>query len=173
MLRLLDIDRDGPALHAIFGDEESCMYMTGPATASVDETISLLKQWSVGTEKTTWAIVENEDSTALGRLTLIPRGRDVWEVGIMLAPAAKGRGLAFHALCEAIDHGFDDLGARRILADIDPDNLPSIRLFERLGFQHEGLLRANWETHIGVRDSIIMGLINADTRPWKSDNAAV
>lgn len=49
----------------------------------------------------------------------------------------------------------------------DDENMASIRLFERLGFQREGLLRANWKTHIGVRHSVIMGLIDIDPRVWK------
>lgn len=168
MLRLFDPDRDGPALHAIFGDEESCRYMTGPAVATAEETVSQLKKWNEGTETTTWAIVEREDGEALGRVTMIPRGPNVFEAGIMLAPRAQGRGLAFGALCNALDIVFDARGARRVYADIDPDNTPSIRLFERAGFQREGVLRAAWETHIGVRDSVIMGLISSDSRPWKS-----
>ena len=52
MLRLLNPERDGPALHAIFGDEECCTYLAGPATRSVAETVSLLKKWNEGTEET-------------------------------------------------------------------------------------------------------------------------
>ena len=73
----------------------------------------------------------------------------------MIAPAARGRNLAARALAPAIDTVFDVKGARRIFADVDPDNAASIRTFEKLGFRHEGVLRANWETHIGVRDSVI------------------
>ncbi|WP_428407150.1 GNAT family N-acetyltransferase [Hyphococcus sp.] len=167
MLRPLDPDRDGSALHAIFGDEECCTYLAGPANRSVKETVSMLREWNEGAEETTWAIVEAEDGEALGRATLIPRGRDVWEIGIMLCPTAQGRGLAAKALIEVIELGFGRLGARRIFADIDDENVASIRLFERLGFRREGLLRANWKTHIGVRDSLIMGLVDTDIRPWQ------
>lgn len=58
-------------------------------------------------------------------------------------------------------------GPWRIFADVDPDNLASIRTFEQLGFRHEGVLRGNWETHIGVRDSVILGLLRSDPRPWR------
>ncbi|PQA88401.1 GNAT family N-acetyltransferase [Hyphococcus luteus] len=167
MLRLFDPDRDGPALHAVFGDEACCTYLAGPAAKSVEETVSQLKKWNEGTQETTWAIVEREDGEAMGRATLIPRERNVWEIGIMLCPAAQGRGLATKALADIIDRGFDKLGARRIFADIDEENVPSIRLFERLGFTREGLLRANWKTHIGVRHSVIMGLVETDARLWK------
>jgi RimJ/RimL family protein N-acetyltransferase len=50
-------------------------------------------------------------------------------------------------------------GQRRIFADTDPDNQPSIALLTRLGFTLEGRLRAEWQTHIGVRDSLIYGLL--------------
>jgi RimJ/RimL family protein N-acetyltransferase len=56
-----------------------------------------------------------------------------------------------------VDHAFGALGLHRITADIDPDNSASISLFLRAGFQREGMLRGNWTTHIGVRDSVIMG----------------
>ncbi|MEO1136439.1 MAG: GNAT family protein, partial [Pseudomonadota bacterium] len=112
-------------------------------------------------------IVESDDGPALGRVTLIPRGSGVWEAGITLSPAAQGRGLAYGAMAEALDHIFDGRSARRVFADIDPDNTPSIQLFERLGFQHEGRLRAVWVTHLGVRDSIMMGLIDGDPKPWR------
>ncbi|MFC2951127.1 GNAT family N-acetyltransferase [Marinicaulis aureus] len=166
MLRFLDPDCDGRALHAIFGDEDCCTYLADPATTSVAETVSLLKKWNDGTENTTWAIVEREDGDALGRATLIPRERDIWEIGIMLCPGAQGRGLAMKALADIIDDGFDNRGARRIFADIDTDNTPSIRLFERLGFQREGVLRGTWLTHIGERDSVIFGLLRSDKRVW-------
>lgn len=168
MLRLLDPDRDGPLLHAVFGDPACCRYMLDDATSSVEETVRLLIDWTKGTEDTSWAIVESDDGPALGRVTLIPRGPEVWEAGITLSPAAQGRGLAHGAMADALDHIFDDRGARRVFADIDPDNTPSIQLFERLGFQHEGRLRAAWKTHLGVRDSIMMGLIDADPRLWRA-----
>jgi RimJ/RimL family protein N-acetyltransferase len=176
LLRPLDPDRDGEALHAIFGDEESCRYMTGPAHRTVAETIEQLNVWTKGLEETSWAIVEAEQlpspgsgrgeyPPALGRIALIPRGRDVWEAACMVVPCARGRNLAGRALAAAIDYIFEKNGARRIFADVDPDNVASLRVFERLGFRREGLLRGNWETHIGVRDSVIYGLLRDDPRP--------
>ena len=48
---------------------------------------------------------------------------------------------------------------RRVFADTDPDNTASNALLESLGFQREGRLRAEWETHIGVRGTILWGLL--------------
>ena len=166
ILRPLDPDRDGEALHAIFGDEDSCRYMTGPAYAAVSETIENLKRWTAGNEDGSWAVCESADGPALGRIALIPRGRDIYEAACMIAPAARGKNLAARALSIVIDEAFEKRGARRIFADVDPDNIPSLRVFEKLGFRREGVLRANWSTHIGERDSVIYGLLKGDPRPW-------
>ncbi|MEO0412502.1 MAG: GNAT family protein [Pseudomonadota bacterium] len=47
------------------------------------------------------------------------------------------------------------------------DSALSIRLCERLGFRYEGTLRNQWHTHLGVRDTDMMSLIEEDPRPWR------
>ena len=84
----------------------------------------------------------------------------------MVAPSGRGRNLASRALGMAIDEAFAKLGARRIMADVDPDNISSKRVFEKLGFTLEGRLRGEWELHIGIRDALIYGLLRDDPRPW-------
>lgn len=170
-LRPLDPARDGPSLHALYSDEECCRYLTRPATATVAETIALLTEYMCGPPGGCWAVVEGDpEGPALGRVAMIPRGEGVFEAACMTVPAAQGRGLTRAALAKALDFAFLESGARRVYADIDPDNAASIRLFERLGFQHEGRLRAAWATHIGVRDTIMMAVIDSDIAvgaPWR------
>jgi RimJ/RimL family protein N-acetyltransferase len=166
-LRTLDVARDGEALHAIWGDEASCVYMTAPANKTVAETIVQLVGWTQGHEDTSWSVFIDSSDAAVGRIAFFSHGRDIWEAACMTAPAARGRNLAARGLALGIDDVFERKGARRILADVDPDNLASLRTFERLGFKREGYFRANWKTHIGVRDSVMFGLIESDPRPWR------
>ncbi len=168
LLRSLDPVRDGPALHGVLGDEASCRFLARPAFSSVAETIDQLKRWNEGSADTSWAVIEQPDGPALGRISFYTFGRDVWEAACMIVPSARGKNLAERSLIQAIDFVFDNKGARRVFADCDPDNIASIRTFEKLGFRHEGLLRGNWETHIGVRDSVILGLLKDDPRPWRA-----
>jgi [ribosomal protein S5]-alanine N-acetyltransferase len=166
-MRLLDPERDGPHLHAIFGDEDSCRYMSHPPLASASDTVALLIEWTKTCPDTSWAVADTLDGPALGRISIYPRGKNnVWDIACMIAPSARGRGIARRASAMAIDHVFEHKGARRIVADIDPDNIPSIRTFEKLGFTREAYLRAEWEMHIGIRDSVIFGLLKGDPRPW-------
>ena len=40
-----------------------------------------------------------------------------------------------------VAHLLDELRMRRLAAEIDPRNVPSAKVLERIGFQREGLLR--------------------------------
>jgi ribosomal-protein-alanine N-acetyltransferase len=88
----------------------------------------------------------------------------VTEIGYILARDHWGKGIAAEAVSAVIDQLFAE-GQRRIFADTDPENTASLALLDRLGFKREGYLRAEWETHIGVRDSVILGLLSDE---WRS-----
>jgi RimJ/RimL family protein N-acetyltransferase len=56
------------------------------------------------------------------------------EIGITLDEIHHGNGFATEALTEIVHFIFHDLNKKVILAEIDPQNIKSIRLFNRLGF---------------------------------------
>lgn len=81
------------------------------------------------------------------------------EIGYVLGRAHWGQGLMHEAMRGFIDHAFVTLGLRRLEADVNPLNLASVRLLERLGFVREGLLRQRWITKGQVSDSLLFGLL--------------
>ena len=154
VLRPLDL-ADADALYAAHCDEETHHYWSSPAHKSVEQTRDYIADTLALPGAHVWAITEN-GGEALGRIGLFSERDGVGEIGIIIRREATGRGLASKALSLVVEHGFGPLGLHRIAADIDPDNLSSISLFLRAGFQREGLLRGNWKTHLGIRDSVIM-----------------
>lgn len=84
------------------------------------------------------------------------------EIGYHLAPEAQGKGYMREALHCFIDHLLDDRGLRRLEAEIDPRNVPSARVLERIGFQREGLLRERWCVGGELSDSALYGLLAGD-----------
>ncbi|MGN1083418.1 MAG: GNAT family N-acetyltransferase [Lachnospiraceae bacterium] len=76
----------------------------------------------------------------------LSRGEDKsCRVGYKLAKAYTGKGYAGEALRRLLPELHKELGIHRIEADIMPDNLPSLRLIERLGFSYEGVARSSHE----------------------------
>ncbi len=64
------------------------------------------------------------------------------EIGYVVAPAARGRGVAGRAVGLLTRWGFDTLGLVRIELRIDPANALSERIAQRQGYQLEGTLRS-------------------------------
>lgn len=153
---LRPLDRaDASALFAAHSDEQTHQYWSGPAHKTVAQTADYIQGTIDLPGAHTWAITES-GGEALGRIALFAVRDGVGEVGVIMRREATGRGLASKALKLVDEYGFAELGLHRIAADIDPDNSASISLFLRAGYQREGLLRGNWKTHLGIRDSVIM-----------------
>lgn len=90
----------------------------------------------------TWlqlALVLSESAAVIGDCGIHFRGDDhrQVELGITLAPAYQGRGLAAEALTAVLDYVFGKLGKHRVSAVTDADNHAAASLFRRLGFRQE------------------------------------
>ena len=67
------------------------------------------------------------------------------EVGVTLAQAHQGKGLATEALTAVVTELFEQRGIHRVFAQADDRNVPVRRLLERLGFRCEArLVEADW-----------------------------
>ncbi|MDR5699566.1 GNAT family N-acetyltransferase [Agromyces aerolatus] len=82
--------------------------------------------------------IESEGELA-GEVSLhlrsVRAGTRMVEVGWVLERRFTGRGLATEATAALLDFAFDAVGARIATAVIDPENVASIAVAERLGFQ--------------------------------------
>ncbi|WP_135213019.1 GNAT family N-acetyltransferase [Vitreimonas flagellata] len=154
VLRALELG-DADALFAAHGDERTHHYWSSPAHKSVEETATYIQGTLDIAGAHAWAIT-TDGGQALGRIGLFVEREGVGEIGIILRPDAAGRGFASKALNLVVAYGFETLDLHRIAADIDPDNTASLNLFLRNGFEREGLLRGNWKTHIGIRDTVML-----------------
>jgi len=84
------------------------------------------------------------------------------EVGYDLDPAHWGKGLMREALRAALRYGFEVMALNRIQAIIDCENVRSIRLVQRLGFQQEGVLRQNSVFRGEFRDEACFSLLREE-----------
>jgi ribosomal-protein-alanine N-acetyltransferase len=165
VLRQLVLD-DAAALFHALSDELVMRYWSSGPHKNEQETREYIA-WNAETDADhkCWAITTDGD-LALGWIMLMPHRKDNFELGYILAREYWGNGYAAEAIKAVLDFAFRQLTARRISADVDPDNKGSVILLEKLGFQLEGHLRAEWETHIGIRDSLIFGMLAKD---WSGD----
>jgi RimJ/RimL family protein N-acetyltransferase len=75
------------------------------------------------------------------------RGRDEAELGFRLARAHWRKGYGLGAARLGLQHAFAGVGLRRVIAKVDPSNVGSVAVVERLGMQFERLIMVEGYTH--------------------------
>lgn len=85
------------------------------------------------------------------------------ELGYLLAPHARGRGLATTAVRAAAGWALDGLGLNRVQIRVEVGNTPSLRVAERAGFRAEGRLRQALVINGERRDCWVLSLLKGDT----------
>ena len=84
------------------------------------------------------------------------------EIGYVVGPAARGRGIATRTLRLLTDWGFSELGLERIELWIDVANAGSERVAERARYVREGVLRSYWFKEDIRRDFAIWSRLPSD-----------
>jgi RimJ/RimL family protein N-acetyltransferase len=99
-----------------------------------------------------YALEDKESRELAGYAGLwFPDGWDDVEVGYGIAPQFRGRGLATEAARRVRDHGFRDLGLDRLVSYVNPLNVTSIRVAEKLGAAPDGEFIMHGKPHVIYR----------------------
>ncbi len=129
----IEADLDG--WHALFADEETARYIGGIRSRSMSwRTLATMAgAWSLRGYGM-FSVIEQATGACIGRVgPWFPEGWPGQEIGWGLVRPAQRKGFALEAAVASIDFAFDTLGWDDVIHLIDPENLPSIRLAERLG----------------------------------------
>ena len=91
-----------------------------------------------------WAVVANETGDVIGMCGLVKRNSlPDPDLGYAFLPEYFGQGHAFEACCASITAAFQEFALPRLLAIVNPDNTPSRRLLEKLGFALQSIREVN------------------------------
>lgn len=134
---------DFPRWAEMMADPEAARFLGGaqPAATAWRGFMTMAGAWSL-TGVSMFSVIERDSGLWLGRIgPWRPHGWPGTEVGWGLHPEAQGKGFGVEAAAAAIDYAFDVLGWSEVIHCIDPDNLPSIRLAERIGSYNQGPTR--------------------------------
>lgn len=162
---------DAPALFAIHSDAESMRWFGADPPTELAQAEEMIAQFAAGRQQpqpsTRWGLEERASGRLLGSCGLFRLNR-LWQtanVGYELGRQAWGQGYMREALSYLLPWGFEHLNLHRVEAQVHPDNTPSRRLLEGLGFVEEGRQRqaAAWG---GQRHDVLhYGLLRPEFRP--------
>ena len=133
---------DGEAMDRVFGDADVMRY--GPGVRTPQWVRQWLRACVADYERPgfgAWAVLEKGRGEVIGYCGLT-RSPDIGgvpetQVGYRLARAHWGRGLATEAARAARDYAFQALRLPRLVALIDPCNVRSIRVAQKIGLRYE------------------------------------
>ncbi len=117
---------------------EISFYDARPAT-SVAEAATMLRRIEADYARGDclhWGLAEPQTGRVVGTLGFyrgFPGG--IGEIGCVLRPAWRGRGLMQPALAAVIEFGLETMGLQSIVALTTAQNIPAQRLVEKLGFR--------------------------------------
>src|SRR5687768_13825348 len=147
-------ESDLEGIHAVLSDARATHYWSAPPHTTVEQTKTWLQSMIEAPPEESDDFVVTLAGAVIGKL-------GAWrlpEVGYILRSDHWGRGFAREAMSAFLRHAFETREVPELIADVDPRNIPSLKLLAAAGFVETGRATGTWTTHIGVCDSIYLKL---------------
>jgi ribosomal-protein-alanine N-acetyltransferase len=137
-------DNDYLSLYEIYSNEDAVRYQqVGPMKTieQAQKAVQVFLQGFKDRKFIRWCIAAKENDIVVGLITLHSFNlcNNQAEIGFMLNKKYWRQNIMDEVANEVIRFAFEGIGLNRIEASIHPDNIASIKLSEKLGFQREGL----------------------------------
>lgn len=137
---------DSSSLFKVWSDPDVTKFMNVSCFTDENkakEMINLLDDLSRDSKAIRFSIIKKESNEIIGSCgyNSFDFENEKAEIGYDIAKSFWGRGYASEAICSLLDHAFSSLKLNRIEAKVDPENVNSIKLLQKLNFTFEGTLR--------------------------------
>jgi [ribosomal protein S5]-alanine N-acetyltransferase len=158
---------DLPALFLVNGNDEVTRFLPYSTWVTPNDALAWLEkmraQEAAGTALQ-FVLIERATHVPVGAIVLHRYHEESQraELGYVLGRPWWGRGYMREGLTALCDSAFTDMGLRRIEAEVETGNGPSIRLLLSLGFAQEGVLRERWTAKGRTYDVNIYGVLARD-----------
>lgn len=158
---------DADAVFELYRDREANRFGYSPEMSTPADAARLIDEISALAERRTlfhWGVARRSDDRVIGHATVfnVHVASRRAEIGYSIRRADWGRGLGTEAVATLLRFAFEQSGFRRIEADVDPRNVGSLRVLEKLGFVREGHMRERWELGGEIQDAIVFGLLRRE-----------
>ena len=146
-------------------DQRVMMYLDRDPVVSTWEAsffIQKIKDLEKNNEAITWAICQRGEEKLIGTICFwnIMKAHYRAEIGYALHPDYQGLGIMNEAMGKILDFGFSVIGLHSVEANVNPNNIASIKLLERNKFTKEAHFRENYFYNGRFLDSVIYSLLS-------------
>lgn len=114
------------------------------------------------------AVTDARSDRAVGQLVLLlrppPAGPGVAGIGYWIVESVRGQGVATRGLQLLVPWALTGLGLDRLEALVEPENVASHRVLEKVGFTREGVLRSYLLGVGTATDAVVYSVVPGDFR---------
>lgn len=134
-------------IHRVIQDPEVAV-LTGsvhsstpqPSLWSMESLRSIYEQWSTSDDRLVLAVIEQKTGAMVGEVVLNDLQEENCSCGFrtLIGPEGRGKGLGTEATRMIIRYGLETLGLHRISLEVYDFNPRARRVYEKVGFTHQG-----------------------------------
>lgn len=158
---------DAAELFKLRSDERVLKYLDREGHKSIKDSEQMIENMTisfVNKEGINWIMRKKDTMDVIGYIGYwrMIRSNVRAEVGYAMKPEYWGNGYMHECLVKVIDFGFNDFCLHSIEGNVNPSNLSSIKLLEKLGFKREAYFKEDYLFNGKFLDSAIYSLLEND-----------
>lgn len=166
LLRRMEVS-DSHSLFKIWSDPDVSKFMNISSfthEAQAKEMIQLLEELTQASKAIRFSMIELKSNEIIGTcgFNSIDFENAKAEIGYDIAKAYWGNGYAPEGISAILNYGFETLKLNRIEAKVEPANVNSIKVLEKLHFTFEGTLRQYEKSKGNFIDIKMYSLLKTD-----------
>ncbi|QQS36035.1 MAG: GNAT family N-acetyltransferase [Ignavibacteriales bacterium] len=134
------IQTDDNEIFLLRSDDSVARYLDRQKAKTIDDARAFIKKINdniLNNESIYWGVTRKDTQKIIGTICLfqISKKESKAEIGFEVIPRDQGRGIMKEVIPAVLDFGFKTMGLKFIEGDVDPQNIRSIKLMERFGFE--------------------------------------
>jgi len=171
ILRKVEI-KDTESVYRLRNDKKTVEFTARPPFESMEEAEEMVKKmiWAYETSNgINWAITFKGNDKMIGGIGFwrIIREHYRGEIGYSLMSEHWNKGIMSEAIQPVINAGFDIINLHTIEANLNPNNIASVKVLEKSLFKKEGYIRENYFFGNAFEDTLVYGLVKSDRNTQK------
>lgn len=132
----------------------------------IEQHLNWFKRSIINKERIDYIICLNTNDEVIGTVNFseINYKDQKSEFGILIAPEKWGNGYAYETSKRFIDYGFSELNLNKIYLNVFKDNKRALRLYKKVGFVEEGILKEEIFRNGEFKDIVRMAIFRGNIK---------
>jgi len=145
LINMITLD-DAPFLKALMNDKDWILNIGDRGIRTIEDAEDFIKTRFFKSYKENgfgfYSMVIKDTFEMIGIVGLVNReGLEYIDIGYGILPEFRGQGFAYEATKSIYDYSKDTLKLKKIVAIVNPDNIRSIKLLQKIGLSFEKMVR--------------------------------